>query len=551
MIIIKGQPVSEGISFGKLEIMNKKEPRVHREKISNTDEELKRFDSALEEAKKQLKTLFNKAVNEVGEDNAMIFEIHRMMLEDEDYINSIHSHISERHLNAESAVSLTCDSFADMFSSMEDAYMKERASDVKDISTRLISILSDFKVETIPSNEPVIIAASDLVPSETVQLDKTKILAFVTEKGSSNSHTAILARTMNIPAIIGAEGITEAKYLNSEIIVDGFSGEIFIDPDMKTIIRMQEKKQEYEKNKQMLKKLKGVSPITKDGKLILLYANIGSLNDMPSVYSNDAMGVGLFRSEFIYLESDTYPDEDKQFTIYKSAAEKALGKQVIIRTLDVGADKSIDYFHIPKEENPALGMRAIRICLSRPGIFKTQLRALYRATAFGKISIMFPMITSLKEIREIKKICNEVKNELRKEKISFCEDTPLGIMIETPGAALISDILAKEVDFFSIGTNDLTQYTLAADRQNPALNAFFDPQHPSVLRLIKLTVENAHAAGIWCGVCGELAADTEFTETLLSLGVDELSVSPSHILPLKQKILESYANTTPQGIPLN
>ena len=311
---------------------------------------------------------------------------------------------------------------------------------------------------------------------------------------------------------------------------------------------MQEKKQEYEKNKQMLKKLKGVSPITKDGKLILLYANIGSLNDMPSVYSNDAMGVGLFRSEFIYLESETYPDEDKQFSIYKSAAEKALGKQVIIRTLDVGADKSVDYFHIPKEENPALGMRAIRICLSRPGIFKTQLRALYRATAFGKISIMFPMITSLKEIREIKKICNEVKNELRKEKISFCEDTPLGIMIETPAAALISDLLAKEVDFFSIGTNDLTQYTLAADRQNPALNAFFDPQHPSVLRLIKLTVENAHKSGIWCGVCGELAADIDFTETLLSLGVDELSVSPTHILPLKQKILESNTNIPPPGI---
>ena len=545
MIIIKGQPVSEGISFGKLSIINKKEPRIYREKISDTKTELKRFDIALEEAKKQLIVLFNKAVNEVGEENAMIFEIHRMMLEDEDYINSIHSHISERLMNAESAVSLTCDSFADMFHSMEDAYMKERAADVKDISTRLISILSGFNTDEINSNEPVIIAASDLAPSETVQLDKEKILAFVTENGSSNSHTAILARTMNIPAIISATGITDAKHRNSDVIVDGFSGEIFIDPDMKTIIKMQEKKQEHEKKKAMLKKLKGVLPVTKDGKLILLYANIGSLSDMPSVYTNDAMGVGLFRSEFIYLESDSYPDEDKQFSIYKSAAEKALGKQVIIRTLDVGADKTIEYFHIPKEENPALGMRAIRICLSRPGIFKTQLRALYRATAFGKISIMFPMITSLKEIQEIKKLCNEVKNELRKEKISFCENTPLGIMIETPAAALISDKLAKEVDFFSIGTNDLTQYTLAADRQNPALNEFFDPQHPSVLRLIKMTVENAHKAGIWCGICGELAADTEFTETLLSLGIDELSVSPAHILPLKQKILESSVNSAP------
>ncbi len=539
MIILKGHPVSGGIAFGKLAIIDNTVQRVHRTKIKETDAELKRFEKAKDAAALQLDKLYKKALGEVGEDNAMIFEIHRMMLDDEDYLKSIRSHITERHINAESAVAMTCDSFADMFSAMEDSYMKERAADVKDISSRLISILSDAGENTIDSKESVIIAASDLAPSQTVQLDKDKILAFVTEKGSSNSHTAILARTMNIPAVIGVDKVTDKKYNNCEIIVDGFSGEIFVEPDMKTIIKMQEKKQKHENQKKLLKKLKGVSPITKDGKLILLYANIGSLNDMPSVYANDAMGVGLFRSEFIYLESDTYPDEDKQFSIYKSAAEKALGKQVIIRTLDIGADKTIEYFDIPKEENPALGMRAIRICLSRPGIFKTQLRALYRATAFGKISIMFPMITSLEEIKQIKSICKEVRDELKKEKIPFCEDTPLGIMIETPASAIISDVLAKEVDFFSIGTNDLTQYTLAADRQNSSLNSFFIPDHPAVLRLIKLTADNAHKAGIWCGVCGELASDTSITETLLALGVDELSVSPAHILPIKQKILET------------
>lgn len=539
MIVIKGQGVCGGIAFGKLEIIDNTPHRIHRTHIDDTELELERFEKARKKAEDDLKKLYEKALGEVGEENAMIFEIHRMMLEDADYLKSIRTHITDREINAESAVAMTSDSFSDMFSSMEDSYMQARAADVRDISGRLISILSKTQSGTIRSNEPVIVGAQDLAPSQTVQLDKNKILAFVIEKGSTNSHTAILARTMNIPAIIGAAGICDKKYENSEIIVDGFSGEIFIEPDMQTIISMQEKKQNHEKKKELLKKLRGVSPITKDGKLILLYANIGSLDDMASVYSNDAMGVGLFRSEFIYMESDSYPSEDTQFAIYKSAAEKALGKQVIIRTLDIGADKNVEYFDMPKEENPAMGIRAIRICLTRPGLFKTQLRALYRASAFGRISIMFPMITSHEEIIQIKNICKEVREELKKEKLPFNENTPIGIMIETPAAALISDILAKEVDFFSVGTNDLTQYTMAADRQNPLTEPFCDPKHLSVLRLIKLTADNAHKAGIWCGICGELASDTSLTELLLSLGVDELSVSPGLILPIKQKILET------------
>lgn len=539
MKIIKGQGICGGIAFGRLKLIKKNENHIHRTHIKDPDKEISRFENAKNYATKQLDNLYEKALSEVGEENAMIFDIHKMMLHDADYINSIKNNIKSQNINAESAIAMTSDSFSQMFASMSDSYMQARATDVQDISSRLINILSNSEEKEFVSKDPVIIGATDLAPSETVQLDKTKILAFVTEKGSSNSHTSILARTMNIPAIIGAEGITDNKYNNAEIIADGFTGTVYIEPDMNTIIKMQEKKQESERQNALLKKLRGVKPITKDGKEILLYANIGSIADMASVYENDAMGVGLFRSEFLYLESQTYPSEDTQFNIYKSAGEKALGKKVIIRTLDIGADKNVDYFDMPKEENPALGIRAIRICLTRPNLFKTQLRALYRASAFGNIAIMFPMITSLDEVKKIKEICTDVKNELKKDHIPFNEDTELGIMIETPASALISDILAKEVDFFSIGTNDLTQYTLAVDRQNPDIEPFCDTHHKAVMRLIKLVCDNSHKAGIWTGICGELASDPSLTETLLALGIDELSVSPGQILPLKQKILET------------
>ncbi|MBO5007760.1 MAG: phosphoenolpyruvate--protein phosphotransferase [Clostridia bacterium] len=539
MIKLKGQGVCGGIAFGKLELIKKSAALVHRERVVDTKSELMRFEEARTKAGQQLEALYDKALDEVGEDNAAIFEIHRLMLGDPDYLESIQAYIKDQHVNAESAVAMTADNFVEMFIAMNDSYMQARAVDVRDISDRVISILADVEQPGIKSEAPVIIGADDLAPSETVQLDKSRILAFVTEKGSSNSHTSILARTMNIPAVIGAKGITDSRFEGAEIIVDGFSGEVYIDPDMETIIQMQEKKQKSNTQKELLQRLKGVKPVTRDGQEIRLYANIGSIKDMAEVYANDAMGVGLFRSEFIYLESSTYPTEDEQFNIYKSAVEKALGKQVIIRTLDIGADKQVGYFDMPKEENPAMGVRAIRICLTRPGVFKTQLRALYRASAFGRIAIMFPMITSLSEVRKVKEICRQVKEELVAERIPFNANTELGIMIETPAAAIISDILAKEVDFFSIGTNDLTQYTLAVDRQNPDIEPFCDVHHPAVLRLIKTVVDNARKAGIWTGICGELAGDMELTELFLAMGVDELSVSPGLILPLKQKVLET------------
>lgn len=539
MIILKGQGVCGGIAFGKIELLKKSSNQVVRTHISDTKKELERFEDAKEKARTQLDELYQKALSEVGEDNAMIFDIHKMMLEDIDYLSSIRSNITDQKLNAESAVAICADNFSEMFTSMDDSYMQARAADVRDISERIISILANSSENIIKSDTPVIIGAQDLAPSETVQLDKSKILAFVTEKGSSSSHTSILARTMNIPAIIGVKGICDDDIDGKDIIADGFNGDIYINPDMKTILKMQEKKQKYEKQIELLSKLRGVTPITKDGQKILLYANIASNEDLPDVYANDAMGVGLFRSEFIYLEAKTYPTEDEQFEIYKNAAQKSLGKRIIIRTLDIGADKQVDYFQMPHEENPAMGVRAIRICLSRPAVFKTQLRALYRASAFGKIAIMFPMITSVGEVLKIKEICQEVRLELKNEGIPYNENVELGIMIETPAAALISDKLAREVDFFSIGTNDLTQYTLAADRQNPDADAFCDIYHPAILRLIKMTVDNSHAAGIWTGICGELAADMNLTEFFLSIGVDELSVSPGLILGLKQKILDS------------
>ena len=539
MITIKGQGVCGGVAFGKLKLLKKNDNVKKNSHIENIEEEIKRFEDARIKALNQLSELYEKALGEIGEDNAMIFDIHRMMLEDEDYINSIKSNITEQKYSAESAVAITADNFAEMFSSMEDSYMQARAADVRDISERIIDVLSSNDNADFIFDTPVIIAAEDLSPSVTVQLDKSKILAFVTEKGSSNSHTSILARTMNIPAVIGVEGIMRNENDGADVIVDGFTGSIYIDPDMQTVLKLKEKKQETEEKKELLSKLKGVKPVTKDGQEILLYANIGSLEDLPAVYANDGMGVGLFRSEFIYLKSSTYPTEDEQFLIYKSAAHKSLGKRLIIRTLDIGADKQADYFQLPKEENPAMGVRAIRICLTRPEIFKTQLRALYRASIFGKIAIMFPMITSVNEIKRIKDILNEVKRELNEEKIPFNENTEIGIMIETPAAAIISDKLAKEVDFFSIGTNDLTQYALAIDRQNPDADAFCDTHHLAVLRLIKMVVDNSHKEGIWTGICGELAGDMTLTEMFLAIGVDELSVSPGLILPLKEKILKT------------
>ena len=539
MLIIKGQGVCGGVAFGKLELLKKNIDPIQKSRVKNAEEELKRFEEAKNKASGQLEELYKKALDEIGEDNAMIFDIHRMMLEDQDYLDSIKANITEQKLNAESAVASTADNFAEMFSSMDDSYMQARAADVRDISERIISVLANKENTGIKSNEPVVIGAEDLAPSETVQLDKNKILAFVTEKGSANSHTSILSRTMNIPAVIGAEGIMKQENDGVDVIVDGFTGQIYIDPDMQTVLELKEKKQKSDEKNRLLSKLKGVKPVTKDGQHIMLYANIGSLDDLPAVYANDGMGVGLLRSEFIYLSRKTYPTEDEQFSIYKSAAHKAAGKRVIVRTLDIGADKQVDYFEMPKEENPAMGVRGIRICLTRPEIFKTQLRALYRASMFGKIAIMFPMITSVCEVTKIKEICEEVKNELREKKIPFNENIELGIMIETPAAALISDKLAKEVDFFSIGTNDLTQYTLAVDRQNSEAAAFCDIHHLAVLRMIKTVVDNSHKAGIWTGICGELAGDMQLTEMFLAMGVDELSVTAGLILPLKQKVLET------------
>lgn len=539
MITIKGKGVCGGIAFGKIELLKKASSLIQREKVADIDKEVERFENARKKTAKQLDELYEKALSEVGEENAMIFDIHRMMLEDVDYLDSIKMNIKGQKLNAESAVAITADNFAEMFTSMDDSYMQARAADVRDISERIIAILSNASVAGIKSNEPVVIIAEDLAPSETVQLDKSKILAFVTEQGSSNSHTSILARTMNIPAVIGADEITRKATDDTDVIVDGFTGDIYINPDMNTVLKMQEKKRMAEEQNSLLLKLKGVKPVTKDGQKILLYANIASPDDMASVYANDGMGVGLFRSEFLYLESKNYPTEDEQFLAYKEVAQKALGKRVIIRTLDIGADKQVDYFLMPKEENPAMGVRAIRICLTRPEIFKTQLRALYRASVYGKIAIMFPMITSVSEVMKIKEICKEVRGELKKEGIAFDENTELGIMIETPAAAIISDKLAEEVDFFSVGTNDLTQYTLAIDRQNVQADMFLDVHHLAVLRMIKIVVDNSHRCGKWTGICGELAGDMELTEMFLAMGVDELSVSPGLILPLKQKVLNT------------
>lgn len=538
MQIYRGKSVFGGIAIGKIQVFFKKEHKIVRVKITDTVAEQIRFTKAVQEAKQQLAALYDKACREVGEANAAIFEVHQMMLEDDDFQDSISNIIETQQVNAEYAVGVTADNFANMFEAMDDEYMRGRAADVKDIAERLVVILRGSSQQGIATEEPVIVMAQDLAPSETVQMDKDKILAFVTAKGSLQSHTAILARTMSIPALVdtGMELIDD--FDGKDAIVDGFEGVIYIEPDRETADRLLARKEEEDEKRKLLLMLKGKEDVTLDGQKIMLYANIGSTGDLAMVLQNDAGGIGLFRSEFIYLGRDGFPTENEQLQIYKSVAETMAGKRVIIRTLDIGADKKVDYFNLDEEENPALGYRAIRICLSRPDMFKTQLRAILRAGVYGNIAVMYPMITSVEEVRRIKEIMKEVKTELREQGLAYA-DVLEGVMIETPAAVMISDELAKEVDFFSIGTNDLTQYTLAIDRQNPKLDAFYNPHHPAVLKMIRMTVENAHKAGIWTGICGELGADTTLTEEFLKMGVDELSVSPGRILPIRKIIRET------------
>ena len=538
MNTIKGKSVFGGVSIGKIMFYKRNEKVIKRTHVDDVDAEWKRFCDAKDTAVSQLKELYDKAIEDVGEANAMIFEIHQMMLEDLDYLESIENIIRTQEVNAEFAVATTADNFAQMFAAMDDAYMQGRAADVKDVSERVLDILCGVSGGMKEMTEPCIIAADDLAPSETVQLDKSKVLGFATMYGSSNSHTAILARTMNIPAVIGLGEDLLTKYDGKMAVIDGFTGMLYIDPDEETMKVMEEKRAKDQEQKALLEQLKGKENVTKSGQKINVYANIGNVSDVGAVLKNDAGGIGLFRSEFLYLENSDFPTEEQQFAVYKQVAENMAGKKVIIRTLDIGADKQVDYFGLDKEENPALGYRAIRICLTRKEIFKTQLRALYRAAMFGNISIMFPMIISVAEVHEIKAIIAEVKEELKNEGIPFKDDVELGVMIETPASVMISRELAKEVDFFSVGTNDLTQYTLAIDRQNAKLDKFYDPHHPAVLAMIKMAADNAHAEGAWIGICGELGADLELTEEFLKMGLDELSVSPAMVLPLRKRIRE-------------
>lgn len=538
MITIKGKSVFGGVSIGKIMFYKRNEKVIKRTHVDDVDAEWKRFCDAKDTAVSQLKELYDKAIEDVGEANAMIFEIHQMMLEDLDYLESIENIIRTQEVNAEFAVATTADNFAQMFAAMDDAYMQGRAADVKDVSERVLDILCGVSGGMKEMTEPCIIAADDLAPSETVQLDKSKVLGFATMYGSSNSHTAILARTMNIPAVIGLGEDLLTKYDGKMAVIDGFTGMLYIDPDEETMKVMEEKRAKDQEQKALLEQLKGKENVTKSGQKINVYANIGNVSDVGAVLKNDAGGIGLFRSEFLYLENSDFPTEEQQFAVYKQVAENMAGKKVIIRTLDIGADKQVDYFGLDKEENPALGYRAIRICLTRKEIFKTQLRALYRAAMFGNISIMFPMIISVAEVHEIKAIIAEVKEELKNEGIPFKDDVELGVMIETPASVMISRELAKEVDFFSVGTNDLTQYTLAIDRQNAKLDKFYDPHHPAVLAMIKMAADNAHAEGAWIGICGELGADLELTEEFLKMGLDELSVFPAMVLPLRKRIRE-------------
>lgn len=533
-----GKSVFGGIAIGKIMVYEKGEHQVKRVKITDAEAEKNRYYEAVEIAFKQLGELHDKALREVGEANAAIFEIHQMMLEDDDYKESVEHIIESQMVNAEYAIAQTGDNFSQMFAAMDDEYMRGRAADVKDITERLLGILSGNTGSGVDVDEPVIMVAEDLAPSETVQMDKSKILSFVTQKGSVNSHTAILARTMGIPALIGSDIVIDESLNGKFGVVDGTNGVVYIEPDEATLSAMQEEQRKDNEKKALLQELKGKEDVTLDGKKIKLYSNIGNIKDLANVIANDAAGIGLFRSEFIYLESETFPTEEEQFNIYRTVAESMAGKPVIIRTLDIGADKQCDYFGLDKEDNPALGLRAIRICLTRPEIFKTQLRALYRASAYGNISIMYPMIISEQEVDKIKVIENEVKAELTEQGIEF-GNPKSGIMIETPAAVIMSRQLAKKVDFFSIGTNDLTQYTLAIDRQNTKLDDFYDAHHPAILAMIRMVVENAHAEGIWAGICGELGADTTLTEEFLKMGVDELSVSAGKVLAVRKVIRET------------
>ena len=538
MEIYQGKSVFGGIAIGKICVYQKEEQQVKRSKVDNVDQEIGRFHDAKDLAAAQLKQLYEKAVKEVGEASAAIFEIHQMMLEDLDYLESIENIIKTQSVNAEFAVAETSDNFQMIFASMDDEYMRGRAADVKDVSERLLSVLHGKHAGALHADEPVISAADDLAPSETVQLDKDKVLAFVTVHGSVNSHTAILAKTMNIPALVGTDMPLGEEVDGKLAVIDGYEGRVYVEPDEELLEQKKAKLKADIEKRELLQTLKGRENITLDGQKIMVYANIGDIKDLGMVMQNDAGGIGLFRSEFIYLDKDTFPTEEEQFKVYKTVAETMAGKRVIIRTLDLGADKQASYFNLGKEDNPAMGYRAIRICLSQPDIFKTQLRAIFRASAYGKIAVMYPMITSVEEVRRIKEIVEEVKVELMYHKIAFGE-VEQGIMIETPAAVMISDLLAKEVDFFSIGTNDLTQYTLAIDRQNEKLDDFYNPHHKAVLRMIAKVVENSHNAGIWTGICGELGADPELTQLFLAMGVDELSVSPGRVLGLRKIILET------------
>ena len=536
MISIQGKGVSSGVGAGPLYFYQRAQTEIPRYTVEDTDAEWHRFKGAQTGAVEQLGDLAEKARAEAGDEAAMLFETHQMMAEDLDYEEAIEQRITEEKMNAEAAIADTAEQFAAMFEAMDDSYMQARAADVKDVSRRLLDILSGAVAGGIASDVPVILAADDLAPSETVQLDKSKILGFITAGGSGSSHTAILARTMGIPAIVGVGGALKAEYAGRPVIIDGATGNVVIDPDDMTRDRLMKKREEQLRLQRLLETLKGQPNVTKDGKSIRVYCNIGSPEDVHAVQVNDGGGIGLFRSEFLYLNCEDYPTEDQQFEAYKQVLSDMEGKEVIIRTLDIGADKQIGYFNLPHEDNPAMGMRALRICLSRPEVFRTQLRALYRASAYGKLGIMFPMVTNVWEVREAKRLCEEVKRDLKTEGIPYSEDVSLGIMIETPAAVMLSDRLAKEVDFFSIGANDLTQYTLACDRQNNDLGRFYDPHHPAVLRMIRLVTQNAHKNGIWVGICGELGADLTLTETFLAIGVDELSVSPRAVLPLRNAI---------------
>lgn len=539
MKVCSGKSVFEGIAIGPVRLLKKKQQSVTRRKTDNPEEEIKRYETARNQAVSQLQALYDKALKEVGESGAEIFEAHQMMVEDGDFIDSVENIIRNEKVNAEYAVARTGDNFEKMFSEMEDEYFRGRAADVKDVTERVISILSGTGGTEEGSTVPSVIVADDLAPSETVQMDKDKILAFVTVHGSANSHTSILARTMGIPAVIGCDLSLDDDLDGKTVIVDGNTGKVTIDPDPETLAKEQEKLKQDQEKKLLLQQLRGRDNVTLDGQRINLYANIGNTRDLALVMKNDAGGIGLFRSEFIYLGSEDYPTEDEQFAIYKQVAETMAGKKVIIRTLDIGADKQADYFQLPKEENPAMGLRAIRICLTRPEIFKTQLRAILRASAFGKISIMFPMIISVWEVRKCKEIVAEVKAELDRDGIAYDHNIELGIMVETPAAVMIADELAEEVDFFSVGTNDLTQYTLAIDRQNQNLEMFYDAHHPAILRMLKMIVDAAHRHHAWAGICGELGADLSLTKEFLAMGYDELSVSPGRILPIRKIILET------------